>query len=302
MKKFLLNVGLFITLLTLINAYVYNLVEKTYYNDDDYNKIDLSYNNFILSDSHGVPIRDNTENDNIYNFSYVTESYYDMRRKLSYIIENTKVETVFITVNDHSISKYRDISNNLDKSISFADISDYSSYWSYFKEKFMMRYITLFNPKVRSLVKVHISNLLQKNGNDKEINQNKNNKEWSEYSHDKKWDRVENRFETQFPVYEPSIRLINELIKIINISKQNSIRLIGIKYPLSNEYIELLDNKDIDFSAAQILQESGFEVYDFTNYYAKKQHYFANEDHLNELGGVALAKEFVRILNGNFER
>jgi hypothetical protein len=153
MNRFFINIILFILLLAGFSVYSFFIVEKYYHSGSGYEQVNLSYHHYILGDSHSYKLKDFTENAGIYNFSFGSDSYYDMYRKLNYLIDNTRLETVFITVNDQSLSVYRERQNNLDRSIFYTTQKEYDNLYEYLKVKYISRYITLFNPKVRSLVR-----------------------------------------------------------------------------------------------------------------------------------------------------
>ena len=61
----------------------------------------------------------------ITNFSFDSESYFDVYNKLNYLIRNHSVETIYLCVDDHTLSHYRQYWTNGQHSIYFSDYQDY---------------------------------------------------------------------------------------------------------------------------------------------------------------------------------
>lgn len=293
MKKFIKNISYFLILLFIINLALYYYGNKLYYNK--YSSPSLEFDSYLLADSHGGRLYDFTEKYGVYNFSDGGDSYFDMYRKTLYLINNTKVDTIFITVDDHTLTPYREKLNNLDRSIKYCTKNDFNNFYSYLKEAYFNYYIMFFQPKVRSLIKLYfeskIKSIFSPNRNS---SQKKRTIKWKMRTIADRIQSSQKRAELQFSEKEVSITLSKSLVDIINICNENSITLIGIKFPLASEYIQVLGNSTSH--AQQLFKEKNLKVYDMRNIFINNSEYFENQDHLNKVGG----KLFVDKLFSNF--
>jgi CTP synthase (UTP-ammonia lyase) len=94
----------------------------------------------------------------------------------------------------------------------------------------------------------------------------------------------------QFSTNVKSTSLQNTLLEIISLCQKNEIELIGIKFPLSNSYIELLDS--MSYGADQLFISKDLKVIDLKEVFVDNPEYFANQDHINSKG----SKIFTEIL------
>jgi hypothetical protein len=99
----------------------------------------------------------------------------------------------------------------------------------------------------------------------------------------------------QFPSNECSSSLKQMLLKIINICEENNITLIGIKFPLSFEYLSVLGDKT--YGVKDILESSGINILDYNNVFIHHNEYFRDSDHLNEKGAQELIKLLISRLD-----
>jgi hypothetical protein len=68
--------------------------------------------------------------------------------------------------------------------------------------------------------------------------------------------------------------------------------LIGIKFPLSGEFLEILGNKS--YKADSILISQGIEVWDFKNTFSNIDSYFEDPDHVSPEGANVLLDSLSR--------
>ena len=125
MRKFIIKTIYFSFILIIINVILNHYGNNIYLNN--YKNYSSKFNSFLLADSHGLPLKNYTEKNGVYNFSAGSDSYFDMKRKINFLLTQTKVDTIYITVDDHTLSPYREKTNNLDRSIYFSTINDYSN-------------------------------------------------------------------------------------------------------------------------------------------------------------------------------
>jgi hypothetical protein len=219
-----------------------------------------------------------------------------MLRKLVFLIKNHKVERVILTADDHTLSNYRQNSNNSERSIQFVDFEDiqhidYSSdRLSYLKEKYLTNYVVLLNSKSKGILWTYFKGFLKTNGR-KEAN----NDDWSRRGNRKR--AAENRVRVQFVNVQESEDQRRSLVKIIKLCKENNVELIGLKFPLSRDYIDAMDDKT--FGSDSILVSQNIKVLDFKTLFETQDSLFANQDHLNKIGGKLFSKKVLEALEGS---
>lgn len=277
MKKFIINSIIFSFLLLCINWLFYFIVWKNYYKD--YWAINTNYEVYILADSHGGPLGDRMEKNGVFNFSGDSDSYNDMLRKTRYLINNSNARRIIISVDDHTLSLYRERTNNLDRSVVFATPADFGHYWDFINDKYVKRYIMYFNSKSSAIVRAVIKSKISKATDKKEFK----TKAWVELNEKEKLNYAIQRASYQFPDERVSETLVSSLEEIINLCKLNQIELIGIKFPLSYDYYSVIEDKS--FQADKVLLTGGLQVMDFKTIYKDFDEYFRDADHLNLIGG-----------------
>jgi len=279
MRKFIIKTIYFSFILIIINVILNHYGNNIYLNN--YKNYSSKFNSFLLADSHGLPLKNYTEKNGVYNFSAGSDSYFDMKRKINFLLTQTKVDTIYITVDDHTLSPYREKTNNLDRSIYFSTINDYSNVFLFLKEKTVFN-IAFLQPKKRTILKKYISSFfkMNDNGNSKTIT----NTPWAKMSKKEQFNSSKNRFDSQFPTIDRSKLLEQTLLEIILLCKKNNIALIGLKFPLSQEYIEIMENQT--YGASKIFNENGLKVLDFKSKLILEDKLFSNQDHLNDEGGI----------------
>ncbi|XMO85260.1 hypothetical protein AAFN75_10720 [Algibacter sp. AS12] len=287
MQKFLVKFSCFFFLLILLNALLNHYGNKIYL--ASYKNYSTNFNSFLLSDSHGLPLSNNAEKNGIFNFSAGSDSYFDMKRKINFLLKRTCVDTIYLTVDDHTLSPYRERQNNLDRSIYFSTTNDYSNILLFLKEKIIFN-IAFFHPKKRTLLKKYIISFFNTKKNDnKTITQNTS---WDKKSKKEQINSSIIRFNSQFPGIKNSKALEQTLIEIIQLCKKENITLIGLKFPLSKEYINIMGHNT--YGANKIFKDYNLKVLDFKNKFVLEDKYFLNQDHLNEEGGTQLIEILFR--------
>ena len=206
MKKFYHNTLMFLFIIMSFNSILFLFADCKYYSQ--YEKYpDKKFNTFIFSDSHGLPLNDFAENYNIYNFSAGSDSYFDIKRKLLYLLDNGySVETIFITADDHTLSPYRERINNLGRSRIYCSNVGFDSNYEFIKEKFIKVYIPIFEPKIsplfQSYLQAKIKNTFQ---SDKDQT---SKKAWTDLSEDERIESAKKRMQSQFPADNKSKKVM----------------------------------------------------------------------------------------------
>ncbi|WP_299274050.1 hypothetical protein [uncultured Psychroserpens sp.] len=280
MKKFIINIFYFLSILVVLNTILNHYGNELYLGS--YKEHALDFHSYLLSDSRGLPLKTHTETYGVYNFSAESDSYMDMKRKLNYLIKYTKVDTIYLTVDDHTLSPYREGSNNLDRSIYYATQEDYPNSFQYFKDKLLFN-IALLQPKKRTILKNHITSYFKSDSN--QIN-NRAIKSWEQLSEVERLADANIRFEYQHPDSYNSEQLISHLEAIIKLCNDHNITLIGIQYPLTRDYLELTRN--VSHGASELFTKKGLKVLDYRTIFINNNDYFSNQDHLNDKGGKEL--------------
>ncbi len=282
MKKFIINIASFVFILLVINMVFYAITYKTYFKD--YEKVGLTFTSYLLADSHGTPLNQLTQKLGIYNFSAASDSYFDMLRKVKYLVKNTPVKQIIISVDDHSLSPYRENTNNLERSAFYMIKEDYDSIFTGGINS-LKKYIVLFNPSIRGIIRSYLQSFIIKKTE---------MKQWSLLSKKQKHHNSKERFNYQFDFTHPSIALTSSLEEIIDLCKISNIELIGIQFPLTHIYYDTIKNNS--FHADEIFRSHKLKVYDFRELYLNHDEYFMNQDHLNLNG----SKHFIDILTNSF--
>lgn len=284
MRKFIFNLFIFLSLVLVFNIIVFVFANDNYYKGyKDFP--DKKFHSFVIADSHGLWIDKYAEKYNVYNFSASSDSYFDMKRKINYLIDNNyKIDKIYLTVDDHTLSSYREKYNNADKSIVYTSKIDYN----YLKEKYLKYYFPIFQVKVNPLLKIYLENKTEKVL--KIQDEKSNDVIWNNLPNKEKLLRAEERVSGQFPSMVPSEKLKNTLQEIITLCKAHHIELIGLKFPVTGSYLKALNEKK--YNADDIFISKGLKVLDYQSLYAEKDEVFSDQDHLNFKGG----KEFVKIL------
>lgn len=284
MRKFIFSIFYFLIIILLFNGVVFVFANDNYYKG--YHEFpDKSYHAFLLADSHGMPLEKFPEKFGIYNFSSNSDSYADMERKITYLIDHQyQVKKIYISADDHTLSPYRESINNMDKSIVYTSKINFN----YIREKYIKYYFPIFQLKVNSIFRMYLEDKVKIIFNQKEKTATKII--WSELSEEDKRKRASDRVLGQFPSKIRSQKLEKTLVKIITLCQQNNIELIGVKFPVTNSYLKKLGNQN--YGADKVLESKEVKMKDYKSIFDGSDDYFGDQDHLNPEG----AEKFVKIL------
>jgi hypothetical protein len=222
-----------------------------------------------------------------------------MKRKLTYLIQRNRIDTVYIQVEGQILSAFRNGSNNEDRSVYYASVSDFENVYSYLKEAWIRHYIVLLNPKSQSLFRYYIRSQFA----DEFRVRDTGSVSWTEIDENERKQRSVERAE-QFYNGGLSEEQIETFMDILNICRENNIRVIGIKFPLPVEMIHALGGEageevyQNNLTANGLFSDSGIEIWDYENRFMDQPELFRDEDHLSMEGGVLLGDSLsARILN-----
>lgn len=281
MKKFILKILLFTGFLLIINIIFKKVLDEIYFKE--YHQVNLENEIYLLSDSHGHALG-NFNDEKIYNFSAASDSYFDMKNKLNFLIKKSNIKTIIITVDDHTLSPYRDNSNNLDRSSYFNSGENYSSFWELLQKKYLFQHLVLLEPKYGVLLNNYFKSLFSPSPSSKAKST------WNNLSEKAKGEASLERFNDQFAFSKPSNNLEKALLEIIKTCRDNGINVIGIKFPLSKQYNKVLGEKS--YHAESLFQKNNIKVYNFNSKIIQRDEFFEDQDHLNNDG----AKIFKQLL------
>ena len=105
----------------------------------------------------------------------------------------------------------------------------------------------------------------------------------------------QDRIDNYFALPSPSEKMSESLQRIIALSKVRNIELIGLKFPLSKSYVEILENES--YRADSVFLNHNLPIVDFDSLFLEKDFMFRDMDHLDREGG----EQFVEILFDSLE-
>lgn len=266
-----------------INFLLFLLIRGFYIKD--YDEVDLDYSSYLLADSHGTPLGDFTENHQVHNFSGQSDSYLDMERKLKYLIRNTDVNRVYISVDDHTLSPTRENQNNLDRSAYYTEANDYTNHGQYFREKYLNYYCVFMNDRYSLVIK----NFIQ----DELFNVSK----WGGVRSKSSWEKLSNveqiaitkeRVKNYFEMPQRSAKMSESLLRIISLCKEKDIELIGLRFPLTKTYVDVLNEES--YEADSLMSTHQLPIIDLDSLYIEQDSLFRDMDHLDKKGGEKFAE------------
>lgn len=242
----------------------------------------MQYDSYLFGDSHSLSLGQDINKYNVYNFSVGRDSYFDIERKIKFLLEKQKIKTIYLSVDDHNLSPYRETANNMTKSEFYCRQRDYNSTLEYFYNQYFKRYFVLFNPEINVALRNFIKNIFR---NDKVELKNEN---WCSLPLSKRVIESNKRFRDQFSSGNKSQTLTLSLLRIVEICKTHRINLIGIKFPLAKEYLQVIGHKS--YRADSVLLRKNIPVLDFKEGIITDCSDFLNQDHLNYKGAQKLIK------------
>ncbi len=295
-KRLLRNCLLFVFLALLLNTLVfYLLAEPVLYKGYVLSKKQLGmHSNFLMGDSHaGVIRQQDLDRLKTTNFAYNSESYFDVYNKLHYLIDNFQVDTLYLCVDDHTLSMYRQSWTNRPRSIYFSDFRTYTDYYNigrldYFFKKYVYLRFPLFDTSHSKVLKEKIGYMLRG-----EKPRSYDNYDFSEVPEEQRVKRSQQRISIQYPGEEASVLLTDCLDRIVSHCQSEDIVLIGVKFPLTKEFYQELGDRS--YHADSIFLAHHLPVLDYSRVYLDSLSYFRDQDHLNHMG----SEKFVSLLESD---
>lgn len=299
MKKFLKNILLFIMAFLLMNVLAYFILAKPTIMKGYFlsHKHLSKYNSFLLADSHGKAIRQSDlDASGICNFSYDSDSYFDILVKVNYLIENYQIDTLYLTVDDHSLSQYRERWTNRRRSIYYAGYKHFNEFYKTSLPEFLFKkYVEFYTPLFSTGNAIVFRRYIESKISGKDLS-NYENFDFSDEKHLQRLKRSRERIKIQYPSDQSSEFLQKCLAEIVSLCQKNNIEIIGIKFPLTSEFIDELGDKS--YHAERFLREKGYSIIDLKHSLANHTSYFRDQDHLNHEG----SKHFMQLIKEELKK
>ena len=280
MNKFLTYCGTFTVLLLALNVLLGYVGGQLY--DQDYGTPPMQDGNYLLADSHGKMLADFGAVHNLHNFSAAGDSYQDMERKLSYLIRSgVTIDTLYLSVDAHMLSPYRERANNLDRSYTYASFTDYPSTFMGLKDKLIRPSLPFFRGKMSKVVRTAVANGMRRLFGIHAPDSKQVLHCWTELSEDERHRRARERAEKQFPTDNKSTILTQSLQAMVEQAHGVGITVIGIRFPITQTYAAMIAEQD--YGAHRLLARQGIPIIDLSSSITDNR-YFRDQDHLNEAG------------------
>jgi len=289
MKRFLINVGVFIIVFLVVNHLLYYL---PFIKRKDYGKIVPKVDEthwFVFGDSHAnrlVP----SEGFKFYKYSYPSDNIIDMGRKIRYLARNEIIssqDTILFEIDYHLFTPYRTSLNNNDLSSFF--VEDFFQRTSYYKNL----YFPLFGDK-RVISKNSIISLIKGKSSLTEETQKEATKVELQLNTYADSSRINRRFNQQYSGYTVEQKFIEELGQLIEFCSNKGITIVFIRYPLSPIFQEKLSTINLDSydSLVSPLLRNG-TVLDYVEIFDSNK-FFIDGDHINPLGAENLSRIIIK--------
>lgn len=288
MKSFIQNITLFSFGLIILNILFYIFIFKpALFERYIYNEPLNNYNTFLLSDSHGAYLEETPSSYKIFNFSNDSENYLDMFLKVKYLSKKlTPKDTILIAIDNHNLSSYRNGYGRIDENIIYANnfnnIEPAAIKSRHYLNKYI-KYLPLLQPIHNNKLVRFFKYLLSLSVNEKTYADIINKEE-----------KIKNRYKDQFENKTQSKQQKKYLTEIINLCKKKKITLIGLRYPITKSYYDLI--KDEDFGIKKHWSSYNLQIIDLHDLFFDCDECFKDQDHLNKYGGDLFCKEIKQIL------
>jgi hypothetical protein len=279
---------------------VYDEYEATYYKKKELKKDSI----YFFSDSHGWALTRNAPSiieqfneQGIYNMSYGSDSYGDILVKLKWLVDNDiKPKKIVLSVDDHMLLRK---SNNRNRSLIYSNLQRHKETYGISTSKVLFyeisKYFPIIYPSNQRLIKKSFESLFAT------IDPDEKNFTWQELPDSLKLANAHSRASSLLSEKNENIIELNRinLSKILSFSNRNNIQVIGIKYPVSHEFLGIIESQGLKDNVLQEAQNLGLKTYiSFDNKFNSPD-LLSDQDHINLKGSQVLTKELMRVLNAN---
>ena len=307
MKRFIIHFMNLLAIFIFINFICYEfIIYPIFYKDYEEISYELRspngqahYNKFLLADSHGwrithqnEDVKDKLEENGIYNMSYGSDSYGDILVKLKWLLRhNIKIDTMFVTVDDHMLTKK---TNNSNRSLIYSDLESHREAYGIGTVKFyyfkLSRFLPILYPSNQKLIKEYLIAQIFKRPGDLE-----EKIVWKDLNESRRNEKIKSKLELFFPgeEFRPNKKLEKNLEKIIEIAKRNKISIMGIKFPIDSIMTYRIKRMGAYDEVADFAKEKGVDSFvDFQEKYENVK-YLSNQDHVNKLGAEKVSDDLI---------
>jgi hypothetical protein len=289
MSIFLKKIIVFLSLVLLFNTGVFLFALNEYY-QPYYEQPPKNCSTFIFADSHGEPLGNPHVKKGIYNFSYPGDNYKDMKNKIQFLIDHDyPVATIILSLDDHLFSTYRENLNNNQRSILYSTYSGAQGEPQFLRKKYLEYYLPLLSGKVRGLFRLFIFSKIKKIAQPSKTTVRK--KALVEISDVKSQDKSEQRINTIYNGQSYSKSSEKELYNLLKLCQSNNITIFGLKFPVSSSYAHAAAPYKNNFAVDK--NKLDVKMLDYERLFFEHPEYFADQDHLSELGGRILFNTLV---------
>ena len=307
-KKFLVFGAIFIALLLIMNVGYYHLILSSGTLEKKYTQFQECKKNIkilVLGDSHTDAGINPMHINNSFNDASAGESYFQTYYKLkTYLDEGLKLEVIILPFDLHSFSSFR------------ADRIKQQWYWSRYvnylelsKNNKNIKVLDTLNLELQSFFPVinkgqHITELffMKSKKNDIIKGYEARNGNYSKLKNKYHWalSRVNSQLKNQVFIDESLVKYFK---KILELSEENNISVVLIKYPLSIEYFTAIKEfipdteKYYQDIKKMIMGYKDIFLLDYQKLFFGQDSLFSDSDHLNNIGAIIFTKQVNNDLN-----
>lgn len=299
MNKFVIKFTLWSIGLTVIVALLSMVIDPFIYKGYEGNLPELAKKQpetLLMGDSHAWALGQEFLGEKTYNFAYDSDSFFDIYCKLIYCVDHQiPLRTILLECDRHMFSEYRLRTNSEKRTVRLVTRIVYQDAYStdlgdYLLNRFVYRTLSALDinnsPLLIGLVKDRVKGWFSPDETDSLT--------WAMRSEDERSANALARL--NFQLNQPyTAQLEVAFHKILALCKKNGIEVIGVRFPLSVEYRQLLVNQDLS-QVEQIYEASGIPIIDLSDRITDAN-YFKDEDHLNQAG----ADRFCELLLGELD-
>ena len=288
--------------------------DNWYLINDMLSKLDLQKIKIIaLGDSHsanGLGI----QQDNFYNFSYGAENVFNFYIKFRYFLRKGLNPNILLLQADyHLFSPYRAPNTDMEKYSEMVDndimkeakrfqidmhIKEYGFINNYLIQFKNYTALQLHKTLLKYLINgFHIENKFDVTSTGTVLS----HEEWGNFSKDNRFIIAKERVKEQS--LDKNFNPINYLIfyyeQIIKLAMDHNIKVVMVRYPLSEEYYKSLNSKltsKMDDIYTDIGKKYNIPIINFTTNFSDKK-YFADSDHLNKRGAIIFGNIIIKRIN-----
>ncbi|MCK5259535.1 MAG: hypothetical protein KAJ70_00590 [Candidatus Omnitrophica bacterium] len=260
--------------------------KKNEYTDNLENARSFPGNCLMIGDSHGEILGQDINEFKCYNLSRANDSIFEMYLKLLYVLgNNPNIDTVVVSSDFHLFQERKEHTNNQYIMRAFLSVDDINKWYDVDIKYNYSKISTVFDPNLYTYFRKKVlRKLFMKEAADG-VGRGEG-KAWAEMSREKRVEDAKN-FSYIHLLGNLSQRLINAYEEIVNLCKQNHIRLVAVRFPVTVEYHDSIA-KEFREKIENVYEN--FDVHHFLDYeqLIDDPQLFTDRDHLNDRGAKVL--------------